>query len=141
MLTDKKYIYAVDYGAKVCGVARADASSPVKIAHPFKIVPTQDLEKFILAESRHIESLVLGNSLNLKGESNPINSQIMKFKDFLENNDIKVFLQDERFSSKLALAEEKLLARKNKTRKAPNKTRKDAQAASLILQSFLDSHY
>ncbi len=134
-----KYIVGIDYGTKFCGLARADADSPVKIASPWDLVKREELEDFIISHKKDIDYVVLGKSLNLKGEENKVQKEIGAFAEFLKEQGLKVVLVDERFSSQAALAEKRLLERKQKSRKANKKERLDTAAASIILQSHLDS--
>jgi len=134
-----KYIVGIDYGSKFCGLARADALSPVKIANPWCVLRRHELENFILKHKGEIDSVVLGLSLDLHGKENAVNKEIRDFKDFLEEHGFKVHFQDERFTSQAVLAEERLARRKTKDRKSHKKERLDAKAATLILQSFLDT--
>ena len=134
-----KYIVGIDYGTKFCGLARADADSPVKIASPWDLIKREELENFIISHKKDIDLVVLGKSLNLKGGENKVQKEIDVFVEFLKEQGLKVALVDERFSSQAALAEKRLLERKQKSRKANKKERLDSAAASIILQSYLDS--
>jgi len=134
-----KYILGIDYGTKYTGIARADTSSAVLIAVPWQVVPTDELHEFIKEHKEEIDKVVLGRSVDLKGKENTVQNNINAFRDFLKKQNIKTELIDERFTSQASLAENRLLARKTKTRKKTKKDRLDAKAATIILQNFLDS--
>ncbi len=134
-----QYILGIDYGSKFCGLAKAELGSGPTIALPWKLLKNEELKPFILEHIGEIKAIVLGLSLTLKGEENKINKEILELKEFLEKEDLQVYLQDERFSSQAALAEKRLLSRKQKSRKTQSKERLDSKAAAIILQNFLDS--
>ncbi len=135
------YALGIDYGKKMCGIARADLTSPVKVATPMDIVPTANIKDFINKHKNEIGFVVLGASFDLSGKENEIQQDINEFKKYLESQGIKVFYQDERFSSKQSAAEEFYWSQKTKSRKQKSKKRLDARAATIILQSFLDAKY
>ena len=134
-----KYILGIDYGTKYTGIARADTSSAVRIAVPWQVVPTDKLQEFISEHKDIIDKIILGESLDLKGGRNIVQNNIDEFKNFLKTQNIKAEFIDERFTSQASLAENRLIARKTKTRKKTKKDRLDAKAATIILQNFLDS--
>ena len=133
-----KYILGIDYGTKYTGIARAGALSAVRIAVPWQVVPTDELHEFVNEHKEEIDSVVLGRSVDLKGKENTVQNNINAFRDFLQEQNIKIAFIDERFTSQASLAENRLLARKTKTRKKTKKHRLDAKAATIILQNFLD---
>ena len=114
----------LDYGEKNIGLAKA--TSELKIATPFKIIKNsagvcEELQKIIKTEK--IDELVVGYPLTLKGG---VGQQAEVVEEFIEK--IRIFnlpinRQDERFSSKSAVAGQ-----------ADN----DASAAALILRTYLE---
>ncbi len=134
-----QYILGIDYGSKFCGLARAKLDLGPFIALPWKLLAQEELKPFILENKDDIKAVVLGLSLSLQGHENKINKAILELKEFLENEGLRVFLQDERFSSQVVLAEKRMLSRKSKSRKAKEKERLDSKAAAVILQNFLDA--
>ncbi len=116
----------VDWGEKRIGMALGD--SETKTAVPFKVV--SNLEEVLAAvESEEIDKIIIGQPFKLSGKQDLPSD----FKDFInslrQRAGIKIELIDERLTSKAADA----LAGSKKT-KAP----RDAIAAMLILQSYLD---
>lgn len=83
-----------------------------------------------------IDCFVLGLPLLLNGEESPICLEIRKFAEMLEaNTQIKVVLWDERLTTRQANVMLKSIKMKRKKRDHLS----DRVAASLILQSYLDS--
>jgi len=122
-----KYL-GIDYGEKRVGVAISD--NEAKVAFP-KIVleNNQYLIKKIsdLCLENKIDSIVIGESKNYKGEDNKINPKIISFKRDLGNLiKLPIFLEPEFMSS----AQVENTFGKNEML--------DASAASIILQTFMD---
>lgn len=120
----------IDWGEKRLGVALAD--SEVCLAMPFMVAGgLNEVLKIIAAEE--VDLIVLGEPQKMRGKTNDINP---RFKEFLRllasKTDLPIELVDERLSSKNADA----LVGGKKT-KAP----RDAVAAMIILQSYLDQKY
>jgi len=104
-----KYL-AIDFGSKKCGIAVSDDRGTVAV--PFKVVPTQELD----AEIDHMlgnvlfERIVIGESVNNKGEHNPIWEQTKKFADRMKekyearivNGEIQFVFEKEFMTSKHA---------------------------------------
>jgi putative Holliday junction resolvase len=116
----------IDWGEKRIGLALGD--SEIKMAVPFKVV--NNLEEILaIIDSEEIDKIIIGQPLKLSGQYDfPV-----IFKNFVDSiqkrTNIVVELIDERLTSKAADA----LIGSKKT-KAP----RDAIAAMLILQSYLD---
>ena len=122
-----KYL-GIDYGEKNIGIAVSDENGGM--AFPLKVIKNS---KKTLAEVKKIfvdekaESVVLGESLNLKGEPNKIMEDIKVFKENLEKEIGKqVYFEPEFYTTQHSLH---IQGRTPMT---------DASAAALILQSFLD---
>ncbi len=120
----------VDWGEKRLGIALADTE--VRLATPFMVAGgLSELLKII--ESEEVDMIILGEPQKMRGKTNDINP---RFKEFLRllstKTDLPIELVDERLSSKNADA----LAGSKKT-KAP----RDAIAAMIILQTYLDQKY
>lgn len=123
-------ILGIDYGSKRVGVALSDETKTIAV--PMAVFPN---DRFLfteiknMCESRDVKEIVLGESKDLKGNSNPIMKQIQLFKGELERDlNLPVHFEPEFFTSehaKRAEGEHPLL---------------DASAAALILQSFLDKN-
>ena len=133
-----KYFLGIDYGSKISGLARADADSEIKIAQAWSTVKTNELLNFVMSHKDEITKVVIGRSLNLSGKENPIAKQAKEFAQKLQDAGLEVEFEDERFTTQGALALQRMIKRKSKTRKPQNKERVDAFAAAQILQSYLD---
>lgn len=125
---NKKYL-GLDYGSKKIGLAISDEDG--KFAFPFSIIPNKDKEKSVLEiikilEEKEIKHLVIGESVNLKGEANKI---LKEAKDFIqklqEKIAIEIFFEKEWLSTIEA-------------RRFSDRRDADDSAAAIILQRFLD---
>lgn len=121
-----KYL-GIDWGEARIGLAIGD--SEMKIATPYKIVGSiEEIEKVIQEEE--INEIVIGEPVELNSgmikEDNPYKDFFCKLKNKMQ---IPIHAIDERFSSQAADS----LAIDKKSN-AP----RDAVAAMLILQSYLD---
>ena len=122
-----KYL-GIDYGEKRVGIAISDVEA--KVAFPKVVLENnQDLFAKIVdvCEENKIESIVIGESKNYKGEDNKINPKIIIFKRELGNViKIPMFLEPEFMTS---LQVETTFGKTDML---------DASAASIILQTFMD---
>ena len=130
----------LDLGSKTLGVAISDRTG--LIASSYKVLRhNEEYDKLVslvkkIVEDEDIDEIVLGfpknmdNTIGFKGELS------LSFKDKLEKSiGIKVNLQDERLTTVEA---ERILISNNTTRKNRKKVI-DSMAATIILQSFLES--
>lgn len=124
-------ILGIDYGEKRIGLAVAQ--SEMKIATPFGVLENKSVD-FVIAEikkiceAEEVGEIVVGLPISLSGELGPQAKEVLQFVKFLEVNlKISVKTEDERLTSAMVdkLAEEQ-------------KVERDAVAAMLILQSYLD---
>lgn len=122
-----KYL-GIDYGEKNVGIAISDDGGNLAFA---KIVLDNDrklLENILkIIKDDRIEVIVIGESINLNGEENPIQKKISEFKKILEENvKIPIHFQPEFLTSMEA-------------RRLQEGIKKiDASAAALILKSYID---
>lgn len=124
----KKYL-GIDWGEKRIGLALAEEglnmSWPLKVANNIKEI----LETI---EEEGVDKIIIGKPLKMKGENKELDPRFNKFISQLEKEaNIPIELIDERLSS---LEADKLIGRKKD--KAP----RDALAAMIILQTYLDKH-
>ena len=140
-----KYL-GIDYGTKRIGLAVSDERG--SLAFPKSIIPhSQDIIQDILdvVEYEKIEAIVVGKSLDQWGSENKIQREIASFikKLSYELDDIEIIQQDERGSSIAAashlygkgnIANEQWSGKKNAKKREHN----DANAATVILQRYLD---
>jgi putative Holliday junction resolvase len=139
-----KYL-GIDYGTKKIGLAVSDANG--KIAFPYAIIPTSEKEKQVEAimAKEHIGEIVIGQSMDLKGQSNKIQEEINGFAAILGMQfGIPVHFVKEFFSS----SEARWAGKRGKSvanpHRAGNKSAKanenvDDKAAAIILQRHLDA--
>ena len=125
----EKYL-GIDWGQKRIGLALAD--SETKLATPFKVVKNLS-EVLDIIEKEGINEIILGLPLKMKNTKSETQAEFRNFKNNLKAKvNLPVLEVDERLSSKAADA-------LSKDKKA--KALRDALAAMLILQSYLDVQY
>ena len=132
-------ILAIDYGRKRVGLAVTD---PLQIiASPLETVHSKDVIQFLkdydLAEG--IESFVLGMPMNLNNQPTDATADAQQFERLLKKHfpEKAVYLQEERFTSKMAMAA--MIAGGMKKKDRREKGNVDKISAAIILQSFLES--
>ena len=118
----------IDYGKKRVGVAVSDDSGT--LAFPEAVLEnSKELTSEVvdIYKEKNAEAIVLGSSFDNDGKENPIMKHIRQFKKELEDkHSIPVHFESEFLTSVQA----------RRIEDDPEKI--DAQAAALILQSFLD---
>ena len=129
-------ILSLDVGEKRIGVARAD--SDTRIAVPVGFIDVDGSEWQEIARIARLNStnfFVLGLPRSNEGNETAQSAYVRKFAKTLTEKipEAKVRFQDESLTS--VLAEERLKSRKKKYEKGEI----DAEAASIILQDFLES--
>jgi putative Holliday junction resolvase len=130
-------VLGIDFGEKRLGLALSDESRT--LASPLAVYERKDLQsdlRFLrdLILRYQITEIVLGLPLNMDGSLGPKAQQVLEFKRALEESlKLPVHTFDERFTT--AEAERALLEANMSRRK--RKTKRDALAAVLILQGYL----
>lgn len=122
-----KRILGIDYGTKRVGVAVSDEGR--KFAMPLAVLgnsPELVAEVEKLARDNEVETIVVGESRNYKGEPNPIFDEVESFKNELERRGLTVYLELEFMTT---IQAERIQGKHDKI---------DASAAAIILQSYLD---
>lgn len=128
----------LDLGTKSLGISISDRTNT--LASPLTVLKfnfedyktcLQDLLKII--DDNNIDTVILGLPKNIDGSIGFAGERSLKFKDMLEENNIKVILEDERFTTKIS---EDIIHMNGKNVKN-TKDKIDAIAASVILESFL----
>jgi len=133
----------IDFGTKRIGLALSDEEGILAFPESVILNDAKTLGKIKkLCQEKGVESIILGESLNLSSEPNKLMAKINKFKKKLEEElDLKVYFEKEFMTS--------IEARRifeNLTQPRPDTARKvkrkriliDASAAALILQRYLD---
>jgi putative Holliday junction resolvase len=132
-------VLAVDHGEKRIGLAVSDPSGT--IANPLGVLLhtslDADVHRVIALADEHQASLILvGQSFHENGQPNLAGRRAARFADCVRSNcKIPVEMWDESFSSQDAHAA-LIQMRASRKRRAG---RLDAQAATVILQSYLDA--
>ncbi len=130
-------LMALDVGTKRIGVAKADSN--VRIAVPYNAIEV-DGEEFTkiasLVRAWSIDGLVLGLPRNNSGEETAQTKYVREFAAKLKKAvpGLKICFQDESLTS--VEAEKRLSGRKNGFKKGDI----DSEAATIILQDFLEEH-
>ncbi len=130
----------IDYGTKRIGLAIGDAdgsiASPLGVLTRKGDVASQVREVIAEGENFDVGAYVLGLPLNMDGTEGTQAKITRSFgAELIKISGLKVFLWDERLSSRGAdeyLSEAELTYKKRKARR-------DAVAAQIILQTFLDA--
>lgn len=131
----------LDLGNRTCGVAFSDPMGIIATSHGTIRFREKDLQKclenvIILISEKKVDKVVLGNPINMNGTIGPQAEYVQEFKKMLEESaNIEVLLYDERLTS---VEVNKIMITADLSR-AKRKDKVDTLAATLILQSFLDS--
>jgi putative Holliday junction resolvase len=130
-------VLGIDFGEKRLGLALSDESRT--LASPLAVYERKDLQsdlRFLrdLILRYQITEIVLGLPLNMDGSLGPKAQQVLDFKRALEESlKLPVHTFDERFTTAEA---ERTLLEANMSRRQ-RKAKRDALAAVLILQGYL----
>lgn len=132
-------ILAIDLGTKRTGLAVTD---PLKIlANPLETIETGQLMNYLKSycTKEEVEAIVLGLPTRLNGQDNEMTPRVMKLKEELEKAfpEKKIALEDERFTSKMAMQSMISMGSKKKDRKE-KAGNLDKVSAAIILQSYLE---
>ena len=132
-------ILAIDLGTKRTGLAVTD---PLKIlANPLETIETGQLINFLKSycAKEEVETIVLGLPTRLNGQDNEMTPRVLKLKEELEKAfpQQKIALEDERFTSKMAMQSMITMGSKKKDRKE-KAGNLDKVSAAIILQSYLE---
>ncbi len=123
-------IMAIDYGAKRVGIASTDDSG--HFALPRAVLENNDslVDQIIKFKTdNNIEQVVVGESKNLDGKDNFIQTEINNFRNTLKERGIETFSHPE------------ILTTMEARQLQGNTDMTDASAAALILKSFIDTMY
>ena len=129
----------LDVGDKRIGVALSDAGG--SLAYPLKAIERSTYEVDLsaieaLAKEHDVASIVVGLPISLNGSLGPQAKKVQEFTRRLSQRmSVPITTYDERFST--AAAERLLIERK--LRRQERKGRRDAAAAALVLQAYLDA--
>ena len=135
-MTKSTTIVCLDVGEKRIGVAVGD--SAIRIAVPFETIEVdgsevQEIAEIVIKEKADI--LVIGYPRNQAGETTKQTQFVEDFAGKLSMFATKIVFQDESLTS--VIAEQQLKAYNRPYSKADI----DAQAATIILQDYLETNY
>ena len=126
-------ILGIDYGSKRVGIATSDNEN--RLAFPHSVLDGRGLKPkevanqiVLLCKEKDIQTVVMGESKNLKGERNVIMDSIDECAQELKKNGLAVFFEPEWFSTQQA------------ERFQGKITTIDSSAAAIILQAYLDNN-
>ncbi len=130
-------IIALDIGGKRTGIAETD---PMQIiASPRETIPTENLFKYLKENfaKEAYETIVIGEPLALDGGDSHNSNRVREIHKKLKSTfpTMNIVLQDERFTSKMAM--QSLIDSGVKKMKRREKGEIDMVSAALILQSYL----
>jgi len=121
----------IDYGTKRVGIALSDDAGVMGFPHA--ILPNDPLLRqsiLKLVRSEKVGAIVVGESLNFKGEENPVAKEAQAFSRTLEEESgLTVFFEPEMLTTQEARRDFEGIRTKGAV---------DSSAAALILTSFLD---
>jgi putative holliday junction resolvase len=125
-----KYL-GIDYGSKRIGLAVGE--SETKLARPLTTLVTTDdywAKLSEITQQEQVDELVVGLPRTLSGNESPQTKEARFFAVELASLKLPIHLQDEAGTSEIA--------RERLGKKLTDKGQIDAEAASIILQDFLD---
>lgn len=133
-------IVGIDYGRKRTGIAVSD---PLGIfASALETVPAVNLLAFLknYTQKERVIRFVVGYPMNLNNKPSEAAKDVDQFLNMLRKQfpDIPVTLEDERFTSKMAMRT--LIDGGMKKSDRREKENIDKVSAAIILQSYLDSN-
>lgn len=131
-------ILAIDYGLKRTGIAVTD---PLQIiATPLEMVRTHDLMSFLKSyfEKETVECVILGYPTDAFARDTDSTRHVKGFANLFIKTfpDLKLILEDERFTSKMAL--QSMIANGSTKAQRKEKGNIDKVSAAIILQSYLE---
>ena len=129
-------LIGLDVGEKRIGVSVADGS--IRIAVPFETVEVDGSEIAAIGEivlKEQAETIVVGYPRNQQGEATTQTEFVEEFTKRLEYLDKKIVFQDESLTS--VMAEQRLKSYGRPYAKGDI----DAQAATIILQDYLEQNH
>ncbi|MBQ8992323.1 endolytic transglycosylase MltG [Candidatus Saccharibacteria bacterium] len=133
-------VIGLDVGSKRIGVARADSATRIAVPVGTLAVDGHEFENLKkLAEKLNTKYFIVGLPRSNQGFETKQSAVSREFAAELEKRipDIKIKFQDESLTS--VLAEERLMKKTDKTGKMYQKGEVDAEAATIILQDFLEN--
>ncbi|MEK7564509.1 MAG: Holliday junction resolvase RuvX [Patescibacteria group bacterium] len=135
----------IDYGAKRIGIAVSDEGGTLAFPREIVLNNKSTLEEILkIMKEENISEIVIGESLNLKGEENKIAGEIKKFILELEKASSLPIHTEKEFLTSVEARNSQNTKQSLHIEQAHGKNKKnaspkiDASAAALILQRYLD---
>ena len=130
----------LDLGNRTCGIAVSDPMGMIATSIETVRFSEKNLQKCLeyvkmYIADRKVDKVVLGLPKNMNGTIGPQGEYVLEFKKMLEDENIEVIMFDERLST---VEVNKIMISADLSR-AKRKTKVDTLAATLILQTYLDS--
>lgn len=131
----------LDLGNRTCGIAISDPMGIIATSIETVRFSEKNLQKCLeyvkmYVAERKVEKIVMGLPKNMNGTLGPQSEYVFEFKKMLEDElGLEVILYDERLTT---VEVTKIMISADLSR-AKRKTKVDTLAATLILQSYLDS--
>lgn len=131
-------IIALDIGGKRTGIAETDFLQ--MIAVPREMIETEKLIAHLreMLEKDPFEKIIVGDPVSLEGEdshnSENVRNWVKRLKE--EFSGMEIILEDERFSSKIAV--QNMIRSGMKKMRRRNKGEIDKMSAAVILRSYMD---
>lgn len=132
-----RYI-GLDLGTTTCGVAITDKTNT--LVSPLKLIKfaREDYEAalkevLVIIKEKNVDVVVLGLPKNMDNTMGFAADRSLNFKKMLEENNVKVELQDERLTSVEAIN----IMKNNGLKQINKKGKTDVISATLILESYL----
>lgn len=126
-------LLGIDYGTERIGVALGDTEAGVAV--PFEVIDATALaaERITqLVKQENIEIVVMGLPKNLQGQEGKSASRARRLAEKIQSLGAKIVYEDERLSTKEV---ERAMKEYGKAKRGVDK---DAAAAAIILQTYLD---
>ncbi|MFA7193613.1 MAG: Holliday junction resolvase RuvX [Candidatus Paceibacterota bacterium] len=134
-------LLGIDFGEKRIGVALSDEG--VRLAFPHTtIINNKDSinEVLKLVEDYEVEKVVIGESKDFNMRENRIMQEAKDFADELKAKNVEVFFHAEFMTSMQAEKTHFQLSERHKDRGVQKTKQIDAQAAAIMLQSYIDTN-
>ena len=134
-------ILGIDLVSKTVGMAISDYLEIIASPIGTKSIEENNLQEALdcvkmVVKDRQVEKIVLGLPKNMDGSQGFQSEYCLEFKKMLENEfSFPIIMHDERLTTKIAHS----AMRDTNMRKDKRKEKVDTIAASIILQSYLDT--
>lgn len=137
--SEARRLLALDVGDRRIGVAVSDPTG--LLATPLEVYArrggTEDVQHIAsLAEDYEAQGIVVGLPMNMNGSEGPQAAKTREFAGALAGSGYSVMLWDERLSTVEA---ERRMAESGRRKKRRTPLRSDAEAAAVILETYLDA--